>query len=208
MKGHEHMKTKLTKLLYATAAVVTLATSAATANGARGDLFASINGSGQNGGGFIYQYQPNGLQRIVASGLSRPRGVAFGREGSLYVATNTYDGVTGTFQASIVKITARGVQNTVATLSGDLFAEKVVLDLAGDLFVVTTIGTIYKITPGGVASTFGSISSDQSLGLAFDSAGNLYMSVNIASEPPQIWKFTPDGTSSLFVTATRSDRIC
>src|SRR5262249_8907235 len=64
---------------------------------------------------------------------------------------------------------------------------------------------IYKITPGRVQSRFGSVPG-QSFGLAFDSAGNLYTTVNfLAGGPPQIWKFAPDGTSTVFATASRSD---
>src|SRR5438094_1991563 len=173
------MKT-ITKFVYAAFAVVILAVGAVTANGAPADLFASINGSGQNDGGSINRYRPTGVFRPFASGLSRPRGVAFGTGGSLFVATSTFDDVTGTFQVSIVKITPDGVQSTVATLSGDLFGEGVAFDRAGNIFVVAidntdpnSASTIYKITPGGVQSTFGSLPM-QALGLAFDSAGNLF----------------------------------
>ena len=101
-----------------------------------------------------------------------PRGVAFGTGGSLFVATNTCD---ETCQVSIVKITPEGVQSTVATLSGDLFAEGVAFDGAGNLFVMAIDNTdpnlasiIYKITPSGTQSTFGT-TPGQSFGLAFDS---------------------------------------
>src|SRR5204863_158869 len=65
---------------------------------------------------------------IFASGLSRPRGVAFNHSGNLFVVTNTLDSVSGTFQPSIVKITPEGVQSTFATLSGNLFGEGVAFD--------------------------------------------------------------------------------
>src|SRR5439155_10966742 len=120
MKGNKHMKTKLTKLIYLAVAVISLATGAITANGALNDLFASINGNASNGGGFIYEYTPTGVQSIFASGLSRPRGVAF-HGANLFVATNTFDSGSGTFQASITKITPDGVQSTFATISGDFF---------------------------------------------------------------------------------------
>ena len=64
------------KFICAAAAMAVLAVSALTANGAPGDLFASVNGTGANGGGFIYRYSPNGEQNTFASGLSRPRGLA------------------------------------------------------------------------------------------------------------------------------------
>jgi DNA-binding beta-propeller fold protein YncE len=175
---------------------------AVTANGAPGDLFASINGTGENGGGSINQYMPTGVFRTIASGLSRPRGVAFGPGGSLFVATNTFDDVTGTFQVSVVKITSRGVQNTIATLSGNFFGEGVTFDRAGNLFVMaedntspTFASTIYKFTPGGVQSTFGSLPGG-GFGLAFDNAGNLFATDAYFQT---IYKFTPDGTRSVFV---------
>ncbi len=52
MKGNKNMKT-ITKLFYLAFAVVSLAIGAATANGAVNDVFVSINGNGQNGGGSI-----------------------------------------------------------------------------------------------------------------------------------------------------------
>src|SRR5262245_14950850 len=67
-----HMKA-ITKLIYLAFTVVILAIGAVTANGAPNDLFVSINGNTQNGGGFIYEYNPGGVQSIFAAGLSRPR---------------------------------------------------------------------------------------------------------------------------------------
>jgi WD40 repeat protein len=56
-------------------------------------------------------------------------------------------------------------------------------------------------SPDGVQSTFGSVPS-QGFGLAFDSAGNLLVTVNYAVDPSEVWKFAPDGTSSVLLTAT------
>lgn len=126
MKGNKHMKT-ITKLIYTAFVVVLFAIGAVTANGAPGDLFVSINGTGENGAGFIYKYTPTGLQRIVASGLSEPRGVVFSRFGNLFVANTTFDDISQTFQGTIVKITARGVQSTIATIAGNFFLEDLAL---------------------------------------------------------------------------------
>ena len=201
------MKT-ITKLIYLAFTVVILAIGAVTANGAPNDLFASINGSGDNGGGFIYEYNPGGVQSIFAAGLSRPRGVAFDHFGNLFVVTNTFDSGSQTLQVTIVKITPGGVPSTFATLSGNLFGQGVAFDGAGNLFVMANdendpnlASTIYKFTPGGVQSTFGSVPG-QGFGLAFDGEGNLFTTVNYAADPSEVWKFTPDGTSSVFVTAT------
>ena len=201
------MKT-ITKFIYSVFTVVILALGAVTAaHGAPGDLFASINGTGENGAGSINQYRPNGLFRIFASGLAEPRGLAFDGSGNLFVANTTFDGI-DTFQASIVKITPDGVQSTFATLSGNLIGEGVAFDRAGNLFVAAIDqtdpnaygpSTIYKITPTGVQSTFGTLPY-RGFGLAFDRAGNLFAAdvghPDIISAA--IYKFTPDGTRSVF----------
>ena len=109
------MKT-ITKLIYAAFAVVFLAVGTMTASAALNDLFVSINGDGSNGGGSINEYTPTGVQSPFASGLSRPRDVAFGRFGNLFVANMTCD-ASGNCQGTIVKITPDGVQSIFATLS-------------------------------------------------------------------------------------------
>jgi glucose/arabinose dehydrogenase len=50
-----------------------------------------------------------------------------------------------------------------------------------------------------VQSTFGSVPG-QGFGLAFDRAGNLFVTINHAVDPSELWKFAPDGTSSVFAT--------
>ena len=191
------MKT-ITKLIYTAFALLVLGIGAVTAKGAVNDLFVSINGTGDNGGGSIYKYTSTGVQSVFASGLSQPRGVAFDQATNLFVATETC--VSGTCQGAIVKITPAGVQSTFATLSELNFQpEGVAFDGAGNLFVMAIdltdpnlASTIYKFTPGGVQSTFGSIES-QGFGLAFDVAGNLFAAGN-----SNIYKFTPNGTRTVF----------
>jgi hypothetical protein len=90
MKGTNHMK-KISNLTYAALAVVSLAIGAMTAHGAPNNLFVSINGTGDNGGGFIYQYTASGVQSTFASGLSWPCGVRFDHLGNLFVANMTCD---------------------------------------------------------------------------------------------------------------------
>ena len=89
-----------------------------------------------------------------------------------------------------------------ATLPDDFFIEGIAFDGFGNLFVIAldeTVAelpaTIYKITPGGVVSTFGS-TPGPCFGLEFDRAGNLF----VADALDQIiYKFTPDGTRTVFV---------
>ncbi len=101
------MKT-ITNVIYPALTAALLAMGA-SANGAPNDLFASIGGNGQNGGGFVYQYTPTGVQSTFASGLSRPGGVAFDHGNNLFVAIN-FAGIPPIFQGTILKITPAGVQ--------------------------------------------------------------------------------------------------
>src|SRR5947199_9655675 len=138
-------------------------------------------------------------------GLKFPRGVACDHSGNLFVATATFDG--SAYHGAIVKITPDGVQSTFATLSEQNFEpEGVAFDLAGNLFVMAIndsdpnfASTIFKSTPGGVQCTFGSVPGD-GFGLAFDSACTLFAAdAGTANGGQTIWKFTPDGTRSVFV---------
>ena len=200
----------ITKLIYAALAAVTLAIGSVTVNGAVNDLFASINGNGENGGSFIYQYTPTGVQSIFASGLNHPRGVASDHSGNLFVATATFDG--SAYHGAIVKITPDGVQSTFATLSEQNFEpEGVAFDLAGNLFVMAIndsdpnfASTIFKFTPNGVQSTFATGLTNYPRGLAFDRAGNLFVAEvgenpdpNVPA-PGDILKFRPDGVGTVF----------
>jgi len=156
------MKT-ITKFIYAALAVVIVAMGAVTANGALGDLSVSVNaGTTNNGGGFIYQYTPTGVQSIFASNLSRPRGLAFDSAGNLFVETNAFDGTF--FTATILKITPGGVQSLFFSMTSSFFFQALAIDRLNNVFVMAEDGnspveasTIYEFTPGGVQSTFGSL---------------------------------------------------
>src|SRR4026207_455432 len=206
MKGKNKMKT-ITKLIYAAFTVVSLALGAVTANGALNDLFVSINGDGSNGGGSINEYTPTGVQSLFASGLSGPRGVAFDHFGNLFVANNFFDDPSQMFQGTIIKIAPDGVQSLLVTIAGNVVLEGLAFDHASNLFVIVvdandlhSASSIYKITPSGVQSTFGTLPF-LSLGLAFDSAGNLFAATvgdPTVANSAAIYKFTPDGTRSVF----------
>lgn len=67
---------------------------------------------------------------------------------------------------------------------------------AQTLFVSDGNGDVYKVTPGGLLTTFAS-GMDSPFGLAFDGAGNLFVGDNLGGA---IYKITPDGTRSTFAT--------
>jgi sugar lactone lactonase YvrE len=176
-----------------------LAIGTLTANGKPGDLFASINGSSGNGVGSIYKYGSDGAQSTVASGLSSPRGLAFDSAGNLFVATNSCDDATWC-HPTIVKITPDGAQNVFAIIPDSFFAQGMAIDRSDNLFVMAigwwnTYSVIFRFTPTGGRRSFGFIPG-HGFGLAFDSAGNLF-AADVTGQT--IYKFTPDGTRSVFV---------
>jgi hypothetical protein len=148
---------------------------------------------------------------IVASTLYAPRGLVFDNAGNLFVASNNLDSSGNNYQATILKITPDGLMSTFASgFPTNFFLEGLVFDNAGNLFVMAgnnndpkVPSTIYKVTSDGAVSPFG-LQSDcvqqgtnvncstpgLSLGLAFDSAGNIYAADLLDST---IYKF-PSGS--------------
>ena len=198
------MKT-ITRLIYAAFPVVILALGALTANGAPGDLFASVNGGPGNGVGSIYQYTPDGVQSTFASGLSRPRGLAFDSVGNLFVATNFLDN-TG-YHATILKFTPDGTQEVFAVIPGSFFAQGVAIDRSDNVFVMAGLviahsflhlDVIFEFTTDGGRMPFAILPDHptQSFDLAFDNMGNLFAAAALNST---IYEFAPDSTRSIFV---------
>jgi sugar lactone lactonase YvrE len=184
-------------MTYAAFQVVILAIGTLTAKSEPGDLFASIDGA--PGNGFIYKYTRNGVRSTVASGLSRPRGLAFDSAGNLFVATNFCDDATWC-HPTILKITPGGAQNVFAAIPDSFFAQGVAIDRSDNLFVMAiawsnTVSVIFKLTPEGGRRSFGFVPG-HGFGLAFDSAGNLF-AADVTGQT--IYKFTSDGTRSIFV---------
>lgn len=191
---------RLREILISSAfAVVIIASSGATANGAAGDLFVSINGSAGNGAGAIYQYAPDGTQTMFAYGLDQPRGLGFDSAGNLFVATNFCD-ENSWCHPTIVKITPDGRQTTFATIPDSFFAEGLAIDRSDNVFVMAIspsndASIIFKIAPNGGRGSFGFVPG-HGFDLAFDRAGNLF-AADVTGQT--IYKFSTDGERTVFV---------
>jgi hypothetical protein len=123
-----------------------------------------------------------------------------GAPGDLYVAEATGGG-------HVYRFTPDGTKSTIA--SGIYQPVALAFDRAGNLFVANPgscacipeiicecpPSTIIKIAPNGDQSTFATIQSLQLLGLAFDGAGNLFVSTSA-----KILKVARDGTQSTFAS--------
>lgn len=113
---------------------------------------------------------------------ARANSMIFDSAGNLFVA----DG------HSVSKATVDGTKSTFPTGLKEPLGLSI--DSKGNLFISEVASnSIYKITPDGKKSTIARGIS--SYGLAFDRAGNLFV-----SHKDSIFKFTPDGKKSTFVS--------
>lgn len=111
---------------------------------------------------------PNSTLRVIATGFSAPSGLAFDRNGSLYVANYMTN--------SIDRIGPDGTRNTFCTgvnLRGPI---GLVVDEANSLFVANyNSGTVVKVSPAGISTVIAS-GFRKPYYLTLDKDGNLYVS--------------------------------
>jgi sugar lactone lactonase YvrE len=133
----------------------------------------------------ILEINPTGSVGVFATG-GLLGGLAFDNAGNLYATDST----------GIDKFTPAGVRSTFADFGANGSPGDLAFDGAGNLFVSdSNQDVIYKLTPGGTASTFATVPWPGPGALAFDGGGNLFVSrSNI------IYEYKPDGSRSTFAT--------
>ena len=160
-------------------AAVLIAVMPVSAGANSGELYATDNNS-------IRIYAPDGTARVFASGLLRPRGLAFDGYGDLFVATldtaTRFDDL-----GQILKFAPDGTVTVFAT--GLDSPSGLAFDEAGNLYVTrghirSGSGRVTKITPDGTVSTFAVLNGNfntnvhQNLGIAIDKENNVFVSDN------------------------------
>src|SRR5437016_2654656 len=95
------------------------------------------------GGNAIYELTPAGARSVFTSGFI-PLGLAVDSEGNLFAVDGTGH--------NIYKFAADGTRSTFA--SGLSNPRDLAFDRAGNLFVTSAIGVLYKLTPSGARTSF------------------------------------------------------
>ena len=205
-KTTQTMKINLKAILSSIVTAVSFSVGAASTY-ADNDLFASINGGSGNRAGFLYQYTPAGTQSTFLSGLNRPRGLAFGSGGNIFLNSTVTDSG-GNYQGTIFQVAPDGTMTSFATGFGaNIFLEGLAFDSAGNIFVNSSdltdtnniTGIIFKITPSGTVTTFGTVPA-QAFGIAIDGSDMVFAAS--AGTDRRIYKFTPAGVRSVFAGPT------
>ena len=173
-----------------------------------GNLFVGVSGG-------VDKFTPSGVQTAFASGLLTPFALAFDSGGNLFVADGGVSDA-GAFDypppadppdygagAAVYKFTPSGQQSTVAS---HVVPDGLAIDSADNLFVGEShreqqnlVGSILKITPTGVRTTFAS-----------RIVGAMAFQRNLAPNPaPHDFDFNSDGHSDylLYNASTRQTAI-
>jgi sugar lactone lactonase YvrE len=148
------------------------------------DLFVADYWSGN-----IYEYTPQGVQSTFATGFSFPLSLAFDSAGNLFVGAGYGDGA-----GYITEIAPDQTQTLFA--SGLSFPQALTFTAGGNLLVGNEgINAVYEFTPSGAQSTLVALDSNAQ-GIAYDSAGNLF----ISTDAGPIIEISTNGTQTTFAT--------
>jgi sugar lactone lactonase YvrE len=156
----------------------------------------ALDGSGNlyvanYGTGVITKVTPDGSLSTFATGMGNPSGLAFDTSGNLYVAQ-------GNGGSTIKKIPAGGGA-AITFATGLQQPGLLAFDATGNLYTANyNGGTISKIAMNGSVTPFASVA--HGVGVAFDSAGLLYVGTNNHDGNGAILKIAPDGTKTSFAS--------
>ena len=168
-----------------------------------GNLFAAVTNSSGSGGS-VNKFTPSGAQHTFGGASGFLSGLAVDSTGNIFVMSENPG--SSNLPSTIFKFTPSGTRSVFASLPGQSFG--LAFNSAGNLFAVDAVNqSIFEYTPGGTRTTFAgpaAFGNESALGgqLAFDSAGNLFVSSFDFGNPgnDSILEFTPGGVESTFAT--------
>lgn len=129
------------------------------------------------GGPRVRQFFPDGgsVVRLSSANLSSVTGLAFDTLGNLYVSDGHGNGNSGLTGAN--RVLRRAPDGGISTFANISNPVGIAVGPTGDVFVASWSGkSIQRFAPDGTDfGAFGGAFTDHPAGLAFDSAGNLYV---------------------------------
>jgi gliding motility-associated-like protein len=146
----------------------------------------------------IFKVTPDGTTATsFAGGFAGITGLTFDRDGIMFVSTNAYNNGN-----AVYKVTTNRIVSTLYSVPSAAGFARLVVDSKGNVFVGSTAGVIYKITPDAQFSIYagagegfadGSLLTarfDNPQGITIDPTDNLYIA---DSNNHRIRKITPKG---------------
>jgi sugar lactone lactonase YvrE len=157
---------------------------------AAGNIFTTFSGGrGQKVPTSVYKIDRNHVMRGFLNDLMNPTGLAFDREGQLYISSR--------HEGTIYQVTPEGHRSVYAEGMGT--ATGLAFDEAENLYVGDRSGTIFKISRDRQIFVFATIEpSVAAYHLAFGPDGDLYVTGPTTSSYDHIYRVSPAGDVSSF----------
>ncbi len=157
-----------------------------------GSIYVTLSGTrGQKVPVSIYKIEPDETVSPFISDLVNPSGMAFNREGTLYV-TSRYDG-------TLYRISPFKEVQTVASDLG--IATGVAFDRRGEIYVGDRSGTIFRVNEIGESRPFATLEpSVAAYHLAFSPEGDLYVTGPTVSSYESVYRIDSTGNATRFYT--------
>ncbi|MBS1790915.1 MAG: gluconolaconase [Acidobacteria bacterium] len=157
-----------------------------------GSIYVTLSGTrGQKMPVSIYKITADDELMPLVSDVVNPTGLAFNREGTLYV-TSRYDG-------KLFRISPFGEPETIASDLG--VATGLAFDRRGEVYVGDRTGTIFRVNEIGEVRQFASLDpSVAAYHLAFSPHGDLFVSGPTVSSFETIWRVDAMGEVEKFYT--------
>jgi subtilisin-like proprotein convertase family protein len=160
-----------------------------------GDLFVAD----LSNGGTVTEITPSGRSVVIT--LPNPQCLAFDNTGDLFVAVNSTSGGPAPYleeisSTGVASVFSTQVSSPIGVAFGPVPAQTLFSSESG------SPNSIDEFTPAGGPSTFTATGLNVPYGIAFDSAGNLYVAncLNDAGSGGYITEITPGGVQSTFAS--------